>query len=98
MENASRTLSDIHTIHHACINMFYLGPQNVFEGFWDDAAGLEGLIKNRGDLDRTAVSEVMDSVKRKVKDEGLTDPAEPTIMKRVAVQGAFSRFLRNAAT
>ena len=30
-------------------------------------------MKARGDLDRSGVSEVMDSVKRKVKDENLTD-------------------------
>lgn len=34
---------------------------------------VEGLMKARGDFDRSAVSEVMDSIKRKVKDEGLTD-------------------------
>lgn len=33
----------------------------------------EALMKARNDLDRSAVSEVMDSVKRKVKDENLTD-------------------------
>ncbi|KAF9054413.1 exocyst complex component sec6 [Panaeolus papilionaceus] len=57
-------------------------------------AFVEGLIKCRSDFDRSAVSEIMDSVKRKVKDEGLTEPAEPTIMKRVMVQNAFTRFLR----
>lgn len=52
----------------------------VFLSFWAFAkvhgpniAFVEGLMKSRGDLDRSAVSEVMDSVKRKVKDEGLTD-------------------------
>ncbi|KAF7308598.1 Exocyst complex component Sec6 [Mycena chlorophos] len=37
------------------------------------------------------------AIKKKVKDEGLTDPPEPTIMKKVAIQGTFSRFLKNAA-
>lgn len=52
----------------------------VFLSFWSFAkvhgpniAFVEGLMKARGDLDRSAVNEVMDSVKRKVKDEGLTD-------------------------
>jgi exocyst complex component 3 len=52
----------------------------VFLSFWAFArvhgpniAFVEGLMKARGDLDRSAVSEVMDSIKRKVKDEGLTD-------------------------
>lgn len=42
------------------------GPNIVF---------VEGLMKARGDLDRTAVGEVMDSIKRKVKEENITDRA-----------------------
>jgi len=34
---------------------------------------VECLMKARGDLDRSSVNEVMDSIKRKVKDENLTD-------------------------
>lgn len=94
----------------------------VFLSYWSFAkvhgpniAFVETLMKNRGDLDRSAVNEVMESVKRKVKEEGLTDRAflsfhnslsssltvamyhsaapEPTIMKKIAIQGTFSRFL-----
>ncbi len=32
-----------------------------------------GLMKARDDLDRAAVGEVMDSIKRRVKEEGITD-------------------------
>jgi exocyst complex component 3 len=90
----------------------------VFLSYWSFAkvhgpniAFVENLMKARGDLDRSAVSEVMESVKRKVKEEDLTDrtfflhlylilrlipsPAEePTIMKKIAIQGALSRFLQ----
>ncbi|KAJ7334044.1 exocyst complex component Sec6 [Mycena albidolilacea] len=73
----------------------------VFLSFWSFArvhgpniAFVEGLMKARADLDRSAVNEVMDSIKKKIKDEGLTDPPEPTIMKKVAIQNSFSRFLR----
>ena len=52
----------------------------VFLSFWSSAkvhgpniAFVEGLMKARGDLDRTAVNEVMESAKRKVKEENLTD-------------------------
>ena len=84
-------------------------------------------MKARDDLERTAVSEVLESVKRKVKEEGLTDrkwsqflsalsdllfttihlltlfvffaPApEPTIMKKIAIQGTFARLLRSAGS
>ncbi|KAG6866540.1 hypothetical protein C0991_002025 [Blastosporella zonata] len=73
----------------------------VFLSFWafakvhgPNTSFVEGLMKVRGDLDRSAVSEVMDSVKRKVKEEGLADPSEPTIMKKINIQNSFSRFLR----
>jgi exocyst complex component 3 len=52
----------------------------AFLSFWSFAkvhgpnlAFVEGLMKARGDLDRSSVNEVMDSIKRKVKDENLTD-------------------------
>lgn len=52
----------------------------VFLSFWSFAKVhgpnipfVEGLMKARGDFDRSAVNEVMESVKRKVKDENLTD-------------------------
>ncbi|KAF7972743.1 hypothetical protein HWV62_17100 [Athelia sp. TMB] len=73
----------------------------VFLSFWSFAKVhgpnipfVESLMKARGDLDRSGVSEVMDSVKRKVKEENLIDPTPPTIMKKVIIQGAISRFLQ----
>lgn len=52
----------------------------VFLSYWEFAkvhgpnvAFVEGLMKARDDLDRAAVSEVMESVKRKVKEEGITE-------------------------
>lgn len=38
---------------------------------------VEGLMKARGDFDRGAVSEVMEAIKRKVKEEGLADRRHP---------------------
>lgn len=73
----------------------------VFLSYWSFAkvhgpniAFVENLMKARGDFDRSAVSEVMESIKRKVKEEDLQDPEEPTIMKKIAIQGALSRFLQ----
>ena len=52
----------------------------AFLSFWSFAkvhgpnlAFVERLMKARGDLDRSSVNEVMDSIKRKVKEENLTD-------------------------
>jgi hypothetical protein len=52
----------------------------AFLSFWSFAkvhgpnlAFVESLMKARGDLDRSSVNDVMDSIKRKVKEENLTD-------------------------
>lgn len=52
----------------------------VFLSYWSFAkvhgpniAFVENLMKARGDFDRSAVSEVMESIKRKAKEEELTD-------------------------
>ena len=94
----------------------------AFLSFWSFAkvhgpnlAFVESLMKARGDLDRSSVNEVMDSIKRKVKEENLTDrkcfffillrhglliclvsalAPEPTIMKKITIEGTFSRLLR----
>ncbi|KAG8883419.1 SNARE-binding exocyst subunit S6 [Tulasnella sp. 331] len=73
----------------------------VFLSYWPFAqkhgpnfAFTEALMKARDDLNRSEVSEVMDSVKRKVKEEKLGDPEAPTIMKKINVsQGGISGFL-----
>ncbi|KAF8202234.1 exocyst complex component sec6 [Pholiota molesta] len=83
------------------LSMLEASKDIAFLSFWSFAkvhgpniAFVEGLMKSRSDFDRSTVSDIMDSIKRKVKDEGLTDPPEPTIMKKVNVQNAFTRFLR----
>ena len=62
------------------LSMLEASKSLVFLSYWSFAKVhgpciqfVEALMKARNDLDRSAVSEVMDSVKRKVKDEGLTD-------------------------
>ena len=56
----------------------------VFLSYWSFAkvhgpnvAFVESLMKCRGDFDRSAVSEVMESVKRKAKEENLQDRESP---------------------
>jgi len=75
----------------------------VFLSYWDFAKVhgpniqfVEALMRAREDLDRTAVSEVMESVKRKAKDEEVTEPGEPTIMKKIQLQSTFQRLLNTA--
>ncbi|KAI9444471.1 exocyst complex component Sec6 [Lactarius indigo] len=66
----------------------------AFLSFWSFAKVHGPNLARAGDLDRSSVNEVMDSIKRKVKEEGLTDPPEPTIMKKITIEGTFSRLLR----
>jgi glutathione synthase/RimK-type ligase-like ATP-grasp enzyme len=68
-------------------SMLSASAQMVFMDYWSFAkihgpqlAFVESLMKARDDLDRSSVSEVMDTLKRKVRDEDLQDPPEPTIM------------------
>ncbi|KAI0793788.1 exocyst complex component sec6 [Fomes fomentarius] len=82
------------------LSMLEASKSLVFLSYWSFAKVhgpciqfVEALMKARNDLDRSSVSEAMDSIKRKVKDENLTDPSEPTIMKKIVIQGALSRFL-----
>ncbi|KAF8920544.1 exocyst complex component Sec6 [Mucidula mucida] len=96
----AKELEDYFDVVEKILALLEASRDMAFLSFWEFArihgpniAFVESLMKSRGDLDRSAVGEVMDSIKRKVKEEGLTDPPEPTIMKKVAVQNSFSRFL-----
>lgn len=40
-------------------------------------------MKARDDLDRSAVSDIMESIKRKVNSEGVTEPEGPSIFSRL---------------
>jgi len=62
------------------LSMLEASKSLVFLSYWSFAkvhgpnlAFVESLMKCRGDFDRSAVSEVMDGVKRKVKEEDLQD-------------------------
>lgn len=65
------------------------GPQLSF---------LEALMRARDDLDKSDVSAIMESARRKVKQEGLSEVPEsgPTVMSRVE-QANAGGFLANLA-
>ncbi|EJD43705.1 exocyst complex component sec6 [Auricularia subglabra TFB-10046 SS5] len=82
------------------LGMLTASKSMVFLEFWRFAKRhgpnlpfVEAVIRARDDLDRSGANEVMESIKRKVREENLADPPEPTIMKKVTVPGVFSRFL-----
>jgi exocyst complex component 3 len=75
-----KELEDYFEIVEMILSLLEASKDLVFLSFWSFAkvhgpniAFVECLMKARGDLDRSAVNEVMESVKRKVKDEGLKD-------------------------
>lgn len=68
-------------------SMLSASSQMVFMDYWSFAKihgpqlqFVESLLRARDDFDRATVSEVMDSLKRKVREEDIQDPPEPTIM------------------
>ncbi|KAI0072648.1 exocyst complex component sec6 [Panus rudis PR-1116 ss-1] len=97
LEQKFEVLEMIQSLLEASQSLVFLSYWSFAKVHGPNIAFVEALMKARGDFDRSAVNEVMESVKRKVKEENLTDPEEPTIMKRVMIQGTFSRLL-GAAT
>lgn len=69
------------------LSMLGASSQMVFMDYWTFAkrhgpqlAFVEALIRARDDFDRPMVGEIMETLRRKVKEEGIVDPEEPTIM------------------
>jgi hypothetical protein len=69
------------------VSMLSAGSQMVFMDYWSFAkkhgpqlAFVEAIMKARDDFDRVVVQDIMDTLRRKVREEGITDPPEPTIM------------------
>ncbi|TFK51799.1 exocyst complex component Sec6 [Heliocybe sulcata] len=96
-----KELEEMFEVIELILGMLEASQSMVFLSFWSFAKVhgpnlqfVESLIRMRGDFDRSAVSEVMDSIKRKAKDENLSDPPEPTIMKKISIQSTFSRLVQ----
>lgn len=47
---------------------------------------MEAIMKARDDLDRSAVTDIMDSVKRKVNSEVVAEPETPSIFTRLPLK------------
>lgn len=76
----SKELEAYFEVVEMVLSLLEASKSMVFLSYWSFAkkhgpclAFVECIMKAREDLDRSAVNEVMDSVKRKVKDEGLAD-------------------------
>lgn len=69
------------------VSMLSASSQMVFMDYWTFAkvhgpqlGFVEALMRGRDDFDRVAVGEIMEMLRRKVKEEDIVDPPEPTIM------------------
>ena len=69
------------------VSMLSASSSMVFMDYWTFAkthgpnlAFVEAIMKARDDFDRVQVNEIMDTLRRKVKEEGIGEPPEPTIM------------------
>ena len=69
------------------VSMLGASSQMVFMDYWTFAkihgpqlAFVEALMRARDDFDRQMFGEIMDTLRRKVREEDISDPPEPTIM------------------
>jgi exocyst complex component 3 len=85
------------------LSMIGASSQMVFMDYWTFAkihgpqlAFVEAVMRARDDLDRPMVGEIMETLRRKVKEEGIVDPEEPTIMVSSSHQiSAFQANIQN---
>lgn len=69
------------------VSMLGASSQMVFMDYWTFAkihgpqmAFVEALMRARDDFNRQVVGEIMETLRRKVREEDIADPPEPTIM------------------
>ncbi|WWD22328.1 hypothetical protein CI109_106819 [Kwoniella shandongensis] len=87
------------------VSMLTASSQMVFMDYWNFAkkhgpnlAFVEALMKARDDFDRVQVGEIMEMLRRKIKEEDIGEPEEPTIMVKVqATSGGLLSNLSNLA-
>ena len=78
------------------ISMLDASSQMVFIDYWTFAKKhgpqlqfVESLMRARDDFDRNAVNDVMETLRRKVREEDIRDPEEPTIMVCCSIRSFY---------
>ncbi|OWZ68718.1 hypothetical protein AYX15_00446 [Cryptococcus neoformans] len=102
---SSPALEENFEVLNMIVNMLAASPEMVFMDYWNFAKihgpqlqFAEALMKARDDLDRDGVKEIMETLRRKVKEEDIGEPEEPTIMVKVqATSGGLLSNLTNLA-
>jgi len=85
------------------VSMLGASSQMVFMDYWTFAKKhgpqlqfVEALMKARDDFDRVVVGEIMDTLRRKVREENIEEPPEPTIMVSDLCQLPQARLTRRS--
>ncbi|WWC85547.1 uncharacterized protein L201_000411 [Kwoniella dendrophila CBS 6074] len=92
-ENNFEILKLIISLIESDSQMFFMDYWNFAKKFGPNLQFIENLLKARDDLDKIQLNDLLDMLKRKIKEENIQDPDEPTIM--VKVQGPSSGLLSN---
>lgn len=78
------------------LSMLNASPSMVFMDYWQFAKKhgpnlpfVEAVLRGRDDWDKVTVNEVMETLKRKTREEGIVEPEETTIM--VSAPRVFKR-------
>ena len=75
LEPRMQVLDMVLSILEASQSLVFLSYYSFAKVYGPNIAFVENLLKARGDLDRSGVSEAMESIKRKVQEDNLTDRA-----------------------
>jgi exocyst complex component 3 len=69
------------------LSMLAASPEMIFMDYWQFAKKhgpnlpfIEALLRGRDDMDKVTLNEVLETLRRKIREEGLGEPEEPTIM------------------
>jgi hypothetical protein len=84
---ASADLQQDFEVLDMIVAMLSASSHMIFMDFWQFAKKygpnmpfIEAILRGRDDLDKATTNEAIDTLRRKIREEGLTDPPEPTIM------------------
>ncbi|KAM0749392.1 exocyst complex component Sec6 [Meredithblackwellia eburnea MCA 4105] len=83
LESYFDVLESVLTLISASKMMVFLDYWPFRKKYGPNLQFVEAIMKARDDLDRSAVNDIMDSVKRKVQSETVAEPEGPSIFSRV---------------
>jgi hypothetical protein len=98
LEESLVIMKTIGSMLDASPEMFVLDWHGFAKTHGPQLAFTEALLRARDNLDRADVADIMDQLRRRVAEEGLGEPEEPTIMVRIHGHTGAAGLMRNIAT